>query len=901
MLTKHLFGSDWSPRRLLRRAPRVVAIFSFRYDAHLVPDLIENLRPIVDGYAAYDDRCAREAYSNERSRKALLRQAARDMGAKWLLCIDPDERLEMAAAERMKEMTRAIEPVIWTFRLRELYTPTAYRADGRWGKKKLGCLFPLLEGQVFGDAPLHSRRNPLNSEYKKCNSGLNLYHLKMIGAERRHARRALYATLDPTNAYQKAGYDYLVDETGLILEEVPASRLYRPLYREQGEIWQPDLAALRPITEMDRPETRANTAAPESGYDPKPAPAPVRRTSLVRRVARVALGAAVSASPETADRVALFILSRLAGQPVKNPATLAGLREIVAKRTPSGTQSRRRRTQDKKGGDPNSVGRSVASLFANSPEGWSAEDKIFLMRALRRVNLLTEWAFHVLLTRLFAERRLELVRSLVADDSLGFNRVRDFHRLRLRSFLGDKSVTIAEFAELRTRAKGSFLYSPSYNELLVRAIRLGAVDDVERELGAIGASEPVQLGEDVVFGACRILSTHGRHGTAADLLQRHLAPLDEEQRLRFLEPLLHLDEAGALPQSLHDYCDTFRPNIGAKTTERLSEVYLAIDETDRRQFDRLIVGPLRALHNAERNLMDVRFSAEQRRQLLEAIIGKLEAKESLSLIRLGDGESYFFSPPGGTDIDHDADNALRERHWWGVAPAPDVADAIRRAGRCAIEKCDIIGLPSVYRVLRVVPRRKIRFGEGHQQRGLMIVLAATGDGTIPLSGKIVTEERCHQSAFDPTALDALVAAAESVVVVSCWPEAQLRLGGKIKHIRVPPAQKVKDLAGAGGGAPIFESYRQTATEVREASGPGTLVLVGAGIVGKIFVDEAKQAGAVALDVGSLLDYAAGHHTRLLADTPALVDPARTARSDRDRRGAISSARTSPGRDRASRA
>jgi hypothetical protein len=247
VLTKQLFGSRWSARTLLRRAPRVIAIFSFRYDAHLVPDLIENLRPIVDGYVAYDDRGASEAYTDERVRKAMLREAAREMGAKWLLCIDPDERLEMAASERMKEMTRRIEPVLWTFRLREMHTATAYRIDGRWKKKMLGCLFPLLDGQVFGDAPLHSRRSPLNPEYRKRKSGLNLYHLKMIEAERRKARRDFYKALDPTNAFQKLGYDYLADETGLVLKQVPASRLYQPPYRETGRIWQPDLAALQPI------------------------------------------------------------------------------------------------------------------------------------------------------------------------------------------------------------------------------------------------------------------------------------------------------------------------------------------------------------------------------------------------------------------------------------------------------------------------------------------------------------------------------------------------------------------------------------------------------------------------------------------------------------------------------
>ena len=138
-------------------------------------------------------------------------------------------------------MTAVIEPMAWQFRLRELYTPTAYRVDGRWNKKTLTCLFPVLDGQIFSDAPLHGRRSPLNPEYRKRDAKLNLYHLKMIGPERRQARRAFYKTLDPKNAYQTIGYDYLGDETGLAFEEIPPSRLYKPLHQETGRSSPPEL------------------------------------------------------------------------------------------------------------------------------------------------------------------------------------------------------------------------------------------------------------------------------------------------------------------------------------------------------------------------------------------------------------------------------------------------------------------------------------------------------------------------------------------------------------------------------------------------------------------------------------------------------------------------------------
>ncbi|OWK19097.1 hypothetical protein AJ88_48455 [Mesorhizobium amorphae CCBAU 01583] len=45
--------------RIVPLAARVIAVFSYRFDAHLVSDLIANLDPIVDGWIAYDDRKGR--------------------------------------------------------------------------------------------------------------------------------------------------------------------------------------------------------------------------------------------------------------------------------------------------------------------------------------------------------------------------------------------------------------------------------------------------------------------------------------------------------------------------------------------------------------------------------------------------------------------------------------------------------------------------------------------------------------------------------------------------------------------------------------------------------------------------------------------------------------------------
>lgn len=233
-----MLSHDLRPRR--RDAdPLLLAVFSYRYDAHLVGDLLRNLEPIVDGWVAYDDRGSTELYSDEPARRRALIDRARDLGARWVLGIDPDERFEQGAVACVREMTRAAGNVAWGFRLRELYTPQAYRVDGVWGRKMQFRLFPLLAGQRFSAQPFHGRWFASDPPPTLRHSDVNLYHLKMIAPARRRARRDLYNHVDPRRDYQKIGYDYLADEDGLVLEPIPPGRGYLPPHVDDGGLWMP--------------------------------------------------------------------------------------------------------------------------------------------------------------------------------------------------------------------------------------------------------------------------------------------------------------------------------------------------------------------------------------------------------------------------------------------------------------------------------------------------------------------------------------------------------------------------------------------------------------------------------------------------------------------------------------
>lgn len=217
--------------------PDVVAVFSFRYDAHLVDDLIANLKPIVDGWVAYDDRDSEALFSDEVQRRKLLLQEAHRLGARWVLAIDPDERLEHGLADKIDEMTRSMAPISWSFALREMYEADRYRCDGIWGRKEQARLFPLRGDLMLPPNALHGRW----CGFPGRRSGFNLYHLKMIDPERRQKRTELYRFLDPENRYQAKGYDYLADETGAELEPIPEGREYYPAHCDDGGLWMPQV------------------------------------------------------------------------------------------------------------------------------------------------------------------------------------------------------------------------------------------------------------------------------------------------------------------------------------------------------------------------------------------------------------------------------------------------------------------------------------------------------------------------------------------------------------------------------------------------------------------------------------------------------------------------------------
>jgi len=237
---------------------RVIALLQARDEQRFIPGWLENVAPAVDGIVALDDG-SQDATAdmlsshpklldlirnppgkpwNERANQMALLKEGRRQGADWFLCVDADERLEMAFSADIAQVLedadrRGIEA--FTLRFRELWNDRHhYRTDGIWGRKARHRLFRNdPRHNRFDPRPLHRHWMPLEIVTRLASVGAalphNLYHLRMVLPQDREARRRRYLTLDPENRYQPEGYDYLVDETGLQLVRILPERDFLPV------------------------------------------------------------------------------------------------------------------------------------------------------------------------------------------------------------------------------------------------------------------------------------------------------------------------------------------------------------------------------------------------------------------------------------------------------------------------------------------------------------------------------------------------------------------------------------------------------------------------------------------------------------------------------------------------
>lgn len=257
----------------------------------------------------------------------------------------------------------------------------------------------------------------------------------------------------------------------------------------------------------------------------------------------------------------------------------------------------------------------------------------------------------------------------------------------------------------------------------------------------------------------------------------------------------------------------------------------------------------------------------------QAAAGALRQRRAFSLVRIGDGEGNVLGcrDPGC--------HPERELRWFdmifrqqaGITIGQDAAlDFASRVERAAIA-ADVLGIRGL--MPWAAPRNGYATIGGYVRNGLADMRLRPALGHLraqdqverwaragALRHSLLTHAWVHLPLLDHLA--ELVTLAERVILVTgrseiLDPFARRHAGGApVEFLGIPP--EAGPHSGSSGHYPeAFEAVcRRLEGDLR-----GCLVLVGAGIFGKIYCDVARNSGGVALDLGSGFDILAGRRSR----------------------------------------
>lgn len=274
-------------------------------------------------------------------------------------------------------------------------------------------------------------------------------------------------------------------------------------------------------------------------------------------------------------------------------------------------------------------------------------------------------------------------------------------------------------------------------------------------------------------------------------------------------------------------------------------------------FGRLVAPAYERLLSRAR-YMDIRTDAQQAEDLRIAILNALNEKRPFSFVRLGDGEAYIFNNeelPFSRD-----DRAFRERHWWGVNLNDEQRASIISRSVSAVANADIVGIPSIHRFFRDFSEHSYDLLASTANRG--IVTSVLGAESILSKNALLTEDRAHHIVMTPDCLRRYIGAAERTIFISSVKAARtLEVAGQlgdIHVIEVPTHAKTREnqlYTDRTDALPLVMDELEG--KLRRLVKPGDLVLVGAGVAGKSFIGIAKEHGAVALDLGGMVEVFSG--------------------------------------------
>lgn len=265
--------------------------------------------------------------------------------------------------------------------------------------------------------------------------------------------------------------------------------------------------------------------------------------------------------------------------------------------------------------------------------------------------------------------------------------------------------------------------------------------------------------------------------------------------------------------------------------------------------------PFYERHRSRLSFMEVFWQKRQRDAFLREVRSALQACRPFSFVRLSDGEGWLFAESPGPFRPEDERN--RELHWWGRMARIDEKRELRDSARHAILRADVLGVPSIYRVLQSLGSKSTTLQNNVTFRGLLQVLSTLVKYDIGQAR--FADEKANVWLFrdHEWILDLAKYAKQVIIVTSVTRQTLNNIAPEFKafqHIAIPTHHRTRQNARYEKFTRIFpEVYSDVERKVRDLSAPGVLMLNASGVAGKGLLGVAKSRGAVALDIGGAVD------------------------------------------------
>lgn len=257
-------------------------------------------------------------------------------------------------------------------------------------------------------------------------------------------------------------------------------------------------------------------------------------------------------------------------------------------------------------------------------------------------------------------------------------------------------------------------------------------------------------------------------------------------------------------------------------------------------------------------LMEVFWNEAQRKEFYRIVAASIQQRKPFSFIRLSDGEGWLFPTCQGPFTCQDEIN--REKHWWGGSPSANNKARVRADALAAVASADILGIPSIYRILQCIGPKSRTLQENVTYRGLLQVLSAIHE--LEVSVNSFTEEKANVPLFrDLAEVRRWTDVAERTVIVSSVKPDVLRVifgpafnESRFEFVEIPTHFRTRSNPRyCRANFMLPERYSELQSVVAGKVGPGALLLNASGVAGKGLNRVAKSAGAVAIDVGGAVD------------------------------------------------